>query len=145
MLFLNILLIFLVILLSFVIVSSIIKFSINSTSKIVLNIKSYILPSILSFLSWIIIFIFWSKLISKILNLPFYKIILNSISGNSLNKSNDILGMFFITIGFCVCGIILQAFSYLTINIKYKRKKANDQICTEDIVNYKFGLNNALL
>lgn len=100
------------------------KISILWTSKLKLNEeKQVLLPAFFATLSWFILMILWSFVIHILTGLKTYEYIINILVGNNLNNSLNFFGVFLITIGFIVCGIIIQSICYMSLNktISYNR------------------------
>lgn len=116
--FLTFLIILLVILILFVAISTIIKLVLFITTKHKYDNYSLILPSVLSFISWSMSFIFWYFTLTKILNVDIYSLLFNIFLKTSAITDN-IRPLAITSIVYCLFGIILQSFMFLSVNIDY--------------------------
>jgi hypothetical protein len=116
--FLTFLIILFVILILFVAISTIIKFVLFITTKYKYDNYSLILPSVLSFISWFMLFIFWYFTLTKILNVDIYSLFFNIFLKTSA-ITNNIRPLVISSIVYCLFGILLQSFTFLTVNVDY--------------------------
>ncbi len=114
------LLILLIVLLVFIMTSTIIRLTLFCTTRYKYNDGLLILPTFLSIISWIFVISIWYIIITYVLNINLIDLLLNSILKISKLPEN-IFSIILITIGFIVIAILLQALSYLTVNIDYTK------------------------
>lgn len=125
---------------------SITKFSIPWTTKVVIKDSSHlILPTFLISLSWLLVTLLWSIVIYIISGYTITEYMINLMLGANINGSLDTFSTFLITVGFIICGIILQAFCYLAINKKANvANNINDYDNPEKKEMTKITINNSL-
>lgn len=102
-----------------VVFSTIIKFSMFCIMRYNYNSNIIVIPAIANILSCLLVFIGWYLVVTKLLHIDFANIIFNMFITKNMELQN-FMPTLLITIGFIIIGILLQAFSYMLINISYK-------------------------
>ncbi len=143
MTFFLILLVLLAILISFVIISTIIKVVLFCIIRYDYDYKYLIVPSIITVIVWSAIVYAWNTAINRILNINILNVYFNSVL-NWEQKELDVKGIIIITIICVVIGIVLQAISYYTVNINYRKISGNIRFFLKKIFRIKFKDENAI-
>ena len=102
------LLIFLIVLITFIIISTLIKFSLFCTTKYKYNYGILIVPSILTLINLFTVFFIWYLLMNKLTETDLFQLIFNMIIKIG-NVPGNIFGLLLMTIGFLVTFVILEA------------------------------------
>lgn len=135
-------LIFLFILLMLVtLFSTLIKISIKAVTRHTYSDKRLILPSLLSSICWIILFYIMFIFLKKEFSINILDNLFDGILAKTLNNEQIVKIVLNFAV-FSIVGIFIQAFMYLTTNIKYIAKQKNDN---EDSQNYILSYSNALV
>lgn len=115
--FISLLILFFVLIL-FVLTCTIIKAVLLLTTKYKYENKYLIIPSLLTILIFVLMFFAWYITLSKILKVDLITLYFDIlIKSNNVNVSKStFIG---VTIVYCILGIVLQSFSYFTVNMNY--------------------------
>ncbi len=142
------LLIFLIVLITFIIISTLIKFSLFCTTKYKYNYGILIVPSILTLINLFTVFFIWYLLMNKLTETDLFQLIFNMIIKIG-NVPGNIFGLLLMTIGFLVVGVILESLVFLTVNIDYtklsgkirmlfnSKSSPKESVINEDIIEIK--------
>lgn len=134
------LLIFLAFLLVLTILSSVIKFSLLLTTRHKYETSLLIVPSILNLISWSIILYLWSITINHVIGKDIFTIIFDKIL-NLLSLREIIVSLLPTTIIYLLIGLILQALSFFSVNIPYRKIKNKIKLFINKIFKIELKIN----
>ncbi len=118
MIFFIFLLILFFVLILFVFTCTIIKAVLLLTTKYKYDNKYLVIPSLLTILIFILMVFAWYMTLSRLLNIDLITLYFDVlIKSNNIDVSKSTI--IAITIIYCILGIVLQSFSYFTVNINY--------------------------
>lgn len=109
------------ILILFVFTCTIIKTILFFMTKYKYETKYLIIPSFLMVFIFMFVLFAWYFTITKILKIDIINIYFNEFLKISSSNNSDIASILTLSVIYIIIGIILQAFSYFTVNINYYR------------------------
>ncbi|MEG0873077.1 MAG: hypothetical protein RSE00_03490 [Clostridia bacterium] len=125
-----------VLLIVITIVSTIIKISFIILTNYNYESKTLFIPALLTIFEWCAIFASWFYTLSCILKINLLNLIFNIFIIKGAPKEN-ILEILIISIIFFVAGILIQTFTYYSVNINYKKIFGNARIALKKMFNIK--------
>lgn len=142
MLIFNILITIFFVLIILVISSTIIKLALFLTNKYKYENYILILPSILSIISWLIAFTLLFITLSIMFKENFFNFIIDKIL-NHISITPYLPSILILTISFCIIGIILQTFSFLTVNIDYTKTNGKLRVSIKNLFKVQLNKKNS--